>query len=564
MKTLPSHLARLLQKPSDKPSYSTLWKFLGLLAALVFIYSLLFHVLMEYEGRDFTWITGFYWTMTVMSTLGFGDITFHSDLGRLFSTVVLMSGIVFLLIILPFIFIQFFYAPWLKAQEKEKTVRELPEDTSGHVLITHVDPVTLRLIERLTKQHIPYAIVVADQQEAHDLLDRGYTVVVGEPDMPITYQRLRVNRAALVVVTNDDLVSTNICFTIREINEEVPIITNAEQAHSVDILEFSGNTSVFQFTTMLGESLAERALGVGRSANVIGRFDDLIISEMPAKYSKLAGKTLAQSKIRQKTGVTVIGMLEKGAFRAATPQTEITSQTILMLVGSKQQLQRFAESFPLRVEPRSDSVQVLILGGGRVGQAAAATLAKHGISYHIVEKRPMKVGEIEQYHIVSGDAADINTLKAACIETVQSVIVTTHSDEMNIYLTFYCRRLRPDVQIISRSSLARNVSKLHMAGADLVMSYTSLAAGVIFQLLKPDDFSLYAEGLAVFHRSAGKRFAGKSITESTIREQTGFSVIAIRRAERLTVSPDPDLRLEEDDEIYAIGNAENAGQFLAL
>lgn len=564
MKTLPSHLLRFLQRPNDKPNYLTLWKFLGLLALLVLLYSFLFHVLMEYEGRKFSWITGFYWTMTVMSTLGFGDITFHSDLGRLFSTLVLMSGIVFMLIMLPFVFIQFFYAPWLAAQEKARTVRELPEDTSGHVIITHVDPISLRLVERLSKQHIPYAIVVADQQEAHDLLDRGLQVVVGEADMPATYQRLRLNQAALVVVTNDDLVSTNICFTIREVNEEVPIITNADQAHSIDILEFSGNTSVFQFTTMLGESLAQRALGMGRTTNVIGRFDDLIISEMPAKFTKLAGKTLAQSKIRQKTGVTVIGMLEKGRFTAATPQTEITSQTILLLVGAKQQLQSFAESFPVKVQPRSDSAQVLILGGGRVGQAAAATLARHGISYHIVEKRPVKVAEMDQFHIVSGDAADINILKAACIDTVQSVIVTTHSDEMNIYLTFYCRRLRPDVQIISRSSLERNVSKLHMAGADLVMSYTSLAAGVIFQLLKPDDFSLYAEGLAVFNRLAGKRFAGRTITESTIREQTGFSVIAVRRNERLTVSPSPDLQLEEDDEIYVIGSAENAALFHAL
>ncbi len=564
MKTLPSHLLRFLQRPNDKPNYLTLWKFLALLTLLVLLYSFLFHVLMEYEGRKFSWITGFYWTMTVMSTLGFGDITFHSDLGRLFSTVVLMSGIVFMLIMLPFVFIQFFYAPWLAAQEKARTVRELPEDTSGHVIITHVDQISLRLVERLSKQHIPYAIVVADQQEAHDLLDRGLKVVVGEADMPATYQRLRLDQAALVVVTNDDLVSTNICFTIREVNEEVPIITNADQAHSIDILEFSGNTSVFQFTTMLGESLAQRALGMGRTTNVIGRFDDLIISEMPAKFTKLAGKTLAQSKIRQKTGVTVIGMLEKGRFTAATPQTEITSQTILLLVGATQQLQSFAESFPVKVQPRSDSAQVLILGGGRVGQAAAAALARHGVSYHIVEKRPMKVAEMDQYHIISGDAADINILKAACIDTVQSVIVTTHSDEMNIYLTFYCRRLRPDVQIISRSSLERNVTKLHMAGADLVMSYTSLAAGVIFQLLKPDDFSLYAEGLAVFNRLAGKRFAGKTITESTIREQTGFSVIAVRRNERLTVSPSPDLQLEEDDEIYVIGSAENAALFHAL
>jgi transaldolase / glucose-6-phosphate isomerase len=38
----------------------------------------------EREGREHSWITGVYWTLTVMSTLGFGDITFETDLGRLF------------------------------------------------------------------------------------------------------------------------------------------------------------------------------------------------------------------------------------------------------------------------------------------------------------------------------------------------------------------------------------------------------------------------------------------------------------------------------------------------
>jgi hypothetical protein len=60
------------------------------------------------EGRDYSWITGLYGTLTVMSTLGFGDITFQSDVGRAFSIIVLLSGIVLLLIMLPFAFIRFF------------------------------------------------------------------------------------------------------------------------------------------------------------------------------------------------------------------------------------------------------------------------------------------------------------------------------------------------------------------------------------------------------------------------------------------------------------------------
>jgi hypothetical protein len=54
--------------------------------------------------------------MVVMSTLGFVDITFTSDTGRLFSIVVLLSGVVFLLVMTPFLFIRLFYAPWLEAR----------------------------------------------------------------------------------------------------------------------------------------------------------------------------------------------------------------------------------------------------------------------------------------------------------------------------------------------------------------------------------------------------------------------------------------------------------------
>ena len=73
------------------------------LFAMITVSSILFHFIMLYEGREFSYISGVYWTLTVMSTLGFGDITFQSDLGRLFSIVVLVCGIVMLLVVMPFV-----------------------------------------------------------------------------------------------------------------------------------------------------------------------------------------------------------------------------------------------------------------------------------------------------------------------------------------------------------------------------------------------------------------------------------------------------------------------------
>ena len=125
MKLIPPQLLFFLQNKTTRRNSLLLLKFFIFLALIIAIYSTIFHAIMLYEGRDFSWITGFYWTLTVMSTLGFGDVTFTSDLGLSFTLLVLLSGIVLLLIMLPFSFIQFFYAPWLEAQEKARVPREV-------------------------------------------------------------------------------------------------------------------------------------------------------------------------------------------------------------------------------------------------------------------------------------------------------------------------------------------------------------------------------------------------------------------------------------------------------
>lgn len=275
MKFLLSQILFFTRSRTTKRNFKLLFKFLLTLALLVVIYSVLFHFIMLFEEKEFSWITGFYWTLTVMSTLGFGDITFASDLGKAFTLVVLMSGILFLLIMLPFTFIQFFYAPWLEAQSRAKTPRELPEGTTGHVILTNFDPITINLVEQLKKYDYEYAIIATDLQHALELYDLNFKVVVGDLGDPETYKRLRIQSAAMLVANNDDMTNTDISFTVREISEKVPIVTNADADDSIDILQLAGSTHVFQFMKMLGESLARRTLGMSMGANVIGRFDQL-------------------------------------------------------------------------------------------------------------------------------------------------------------------------------------------------------------------------------------------------------------------------------------------------
>ncbi len=88
------------------------------------------------------------------------------------------------------------------------------------------------------------------------------------------------------------------------------------------------------------------------------------------------------------------------------------------------------------------------------------------------------------------------------------MVITTHDDDVNVYLAIYCRLLRPDIQVIARANLDRNVSTLYRAGADAVLSYASTGADAIWNKLRPEHSLLLAEGLEVFRAPASPELVG--------------------------------------------------------
>jgi len=525
-------------------------------AALVTTFTIMFHVLMAYEGQQHSWATGVYWTMVVMSTLGFGDITFTSDIGRIFSVIVLLSGTIFMLVLLPYMFIQFFYVPWMEAQAAARAPRELSPHLQGHVLLTGLSPMEESLIRLLKRSHIEYAVLVPDLPEALALFDNGYRVMVGEMDDPDTYRRARSDQADLVVTARSDTKNTNVTFTVREISEGISIVATAASSASVDVLQLAGCNYVLQLGEMLGRSLARCVLGRNARSHEIGQFDELIIAEAAAAHTPLIGRTLKDIRLRDHAQVTVVGVWNRGNFEIAGPQTLIHATSILVLAGTRPQLDSYDSLFCIYT---GKETPVLIIGGGRVGRAAARALAAEGIDYRIVERLPERVRDPQKY--VLGDAAELEILEQAGIRESSSIIITTHDDDMNIYLTIYCRRLRPNIQILARANLERNVSTLHRAGADFVMSYATTGANMIFNLLKKADILLLAEGLDAFRLPIPAKLAGKTLAECQIRQKSGCNVVAVARDQAFEVNPDANVPLPQSGTLVVIGDIEAEARF---
>lgn len=561
MKFLSGHLAYALRDEDLRKNVGALVKYAVFLLVVIAVYSVLFHVIMvQVENQDHSWVTGVYWTLTVMSTLGFGDITFTSDIGRVFSVIVLVSGIILLLIVLPFAFIRYFYAPWLEAQIRGRVPDELPVGTEGHVIFIDWDSVAQDMTSRLEGEGIPYFVLVEDGATATSLHSDGVSVVRGTVDAIQTYERLRVQHARMIVLNRDDLMNTNVALTIRDVAPDVQVVAFAEQEHSVDILELGGCTHVLPLKRILGEQLANRVNGGHAQAHVIGRYRDLLIAEFSVHGTPLVGKTIAESRLREIAGVSILGVWDRSRILPAKPDLELRDLELPVVAGSQAAIDRLNEYLYIY---DTNWNPVIILGGGKVGRAAARALKQRGVPVHMVERNPdlvQKIGDLPD-QLVIGDAADRDVMRKVGIENAPSVLLTTNRDEANIYLASYTRRISPEAQIVSRITHNRNLPSIQRAGADLTLSYSTLGVESLLSLLHDRPTVLLGQGIGFHDLSCPKSLEGLTLRESRIGARTGLNVIGIEIDGELVTDPQASTTLAPGSTLLAIGTEDQLAAF---
>jgi voltage-gated potassium channel len=76
--------------------------------------------------------------------------------------------------------------------------------------------------------------------------------------------------------------------------------------------------------------------------------------------------------------------------------------------------------------------------------------------------------------VFTADPSDVGSLERARVDTARAVVVATNNDAEDALAILTARQLNPDVRIVAAASNRENVEKLKRAGADTVISPTTL------------------------------------------------------------------------------------------
>lgn len=552
MKTIAVELAYFLRGRA-RQNLKVLVLYCSFLLAIIILYAFLFQYLMlRLEGREFSIIASIYWVITVMTTLGFGDITFHSDPGYLFANLVTISGVVFLLILLPFGMVSLFLAPWIENRMRYRPTKGVPAGTSGHVVICGLDPVTRTLIRKLQAHGIPFFIATPLYEEAIRLEeDEGMQVVFGDPSEAEVLQKLRVETARCVIANLGVTEDINIILTVRSLCD-TQIITLVDEPEHAQFLRLAGANQVIPLKKILGRYLATRATTQGALAHVLDSFGKLLIAELPVHGTLFVGKRLADARIREQTGLAVVGVWGRGSFAIPDRDTVLADDTVMVVVGTREHL----EALERLTGEKAEEDLVLIIGHGRIGCSAATFLDSRPVPYILVDRATNP--DCSEHIAVIGDATSRTILEGAAIDQAKGLIVTTNDDGANIFFTLACRRLNPHIRIVARANREENVDQLYAAGADFVVSNASVGANILMNILENKESIFLSEGMQVFRYPVPASMDGETIATARIRTLTGSTVIALERSEQKepTILPTPDAVLSQDMTLILIGSPE--------
>ncbi|MGB9927595.1 MAG: potassium channel family protein [Methanosarcina sp.] len=316
----------------------TVYKMLALILFVVYIQIFEYLMILENKPENANPITALYWTTTTIATVGYGDIVFSSLLGRAFSIVVQIVG----LLLISNVLMTYVITPWMDKVIKFRVSRKVSNNMKDHIIICGYNQLVETLIYELTEQETLFVIVEDEEELVRELTYKEIPCIYGVPSDKQTLQNAGIEKARLLIANKSDEKNAHIVLTAREF-QHLNIIAVVENRANSKYLKYAGANTVVSPKTMFGQFIGRKAMDrlISRVTGATEIFNGFHVVEFPIYLkSPLIGKTLKQVANQQHiTGAKIVGIWKSGTL-CFDPREEdiIKENSVLLAVGTPEGL----------------------------------------------------------------------------------------------------------------------------------------------------------------------------------------------------------------------------------
>ncbi len=256
-----------------------------------------------------------YMTIISFSTVGFKEVAKLGEFGRIFTMIIILSGMVFIAMLsasVTSLFVRNELLPSRKKKKMKKTIRNL----KGHTILCGAGDTGTTIIEEFRHARKPF-VVIEEKQEILEKLDEQYPdlfIVAGDATKDEILMEANIkNAGGLITTLSLDADNLFVVVSARDLNPNMNIISRSVDPHTESKLYRAGANYVISPNMVEGLRMASVMLRptVVNFLEVMMRGNELSfrLEEINVpKGASLHEKSLQKAQIPQRTGLIVIAV----------------------------------------------------------------------------------------------------------------------------------------------------------------------------------------------------------------------------------------------------------------
>lgn len=298
--------------------------------------------------EDMTFTQALYMTVITITTVGFREVRPLGTGGQYFTMLIVITGLGAVLFFLTGLF-EFILSEYLGDFWGRKRMQNQIAKLENHFVVCGYGRVGRSVAGELAEQGKRFVIIEVDDEVFKECVSDGYLCILGSATENHILEQAGLEHAVgLVSALGSDADNLYVILTARVLSPQALLVSRAEHPDSEQKLEMVGADRVISPHKIAGRRMANLMLRPRvcefLDIGITGTLPEYQLDEQRVdEPSILYGLTIKDSKLRERTGVTVLAIRKDGdvSFNPnPPPETRMDKDDVVIVIGTPEQLAR--------------------------------------------------------------------------------------------------------------------------------------------------------------------------------------------------------------------------------